>query len=82
MIPCTKLFVNKCQIVELANIIFVAEKCIIFPVRFGGQVVLSKDPTVWIGGARPASACIPPSFLGKCLHSCGAFPTSVKHLLV
>ncbi len=26
-------------------------------------MVLSKDPIVWLDGARPAKTCIPPSFL-------------------
>jgi hypothetical protein len=27
---------------------------IIFPASFAGQVVLYKDPTVWLDGARPS----------------------------
>jgi hypothetical protein len=34
-----------------------------FLAGFVSQGVLNKDPAVWLGGARPANTCIPPSFL-------------------
>jgi len=33
----------------------------IFPSSFDGKVVLKKDPTVCLDGARTANSCIPPS---------------------
>jgi hypothetical protein len=41
------------------------KKIIIFVASFAGQAVINKDPSVWQDGARPASTCIPPSFLGN-----------------
>jgi hypothetical protein len=34
-------------------------KFIIYPVSFGGQEVINKDPTVWLDGARPANTYFP-----------------------
>jgi hypothetical protein len=36
--------------------------------------ILKDDPTVWLGGARPANTCITPSFLGMCPHSFMEYP--------
>ncbi len=65
-LPSAKLFGNNCQIVKLANIILVVEKNhqIVYHWYMALQARggLNKDPIVWLGGARPANTCIPPTF--------------------
>jgi hypothetical protein len=51
-------------------------------VSFASQVVLNKDPTVWLDGDGPAKTCIPPFFLVNAPVQPWGIPTPTIHLQV
>ncbi len=57
-------------------------KIIILVASFAGQSVINKDPSIWQDGARPASTCIPPSFLGNGNAKLFGIPTKKVRLWV
>ncbi len=90
-ILCTKLFgTNGTKIIQLANIIFVVKKNVyiidyhlaFFLAGLTCQVILNKDPTIWLDGAIPANTCIPPSFLENAPLQLWGVPTLKIHLQV
>jgi hypothetical protein len=55
---------------------------VIFLAGSAGQGVLSKDPIVWLDGARPAHTYTPPSFMGNVTAQLRSVPTQKIHLQV
>jgi hypothetical protein len=53
-----------------------------FSAGFASKGVLSKDPTVWLDGARPANTCIPPTLWGNVPTQPRGVPTPKIHLQV
>jgi hypothetical protein len=46
------------------------------------RIILNKDTTAWLDGARPANTCILPSFPGNVPTSNAAYPPSESLLVI
>jgi hypothetical protein len=55
---------------------------VIFTADFASQEFFNKNPTAWLGGARPAYTLIPPSALGFAPSQPAMYPPPKIHLQV